>query len=107
EFLGRMDHQVKLRGFRIELGEIETVLSQHPQVREVVAAVKPDATGEGRLVAYIISQATPAPPAAELRAYLKQHLPDYMVPAAYVMMEAMPLTANGKLDRRRLPEPET
>jgi acyl-coenzyme A synthetase/AMP-(fatty) acid ligase/acyl carrier protein len=106
EFLGRIDHQVKLRGFRIELGEIETGLSQHPQVREAVAAVKKDATGEDRLVAYFISRQTPAPPAAELRAYLKQRLPDYMVPAAYVMVEAMPLTANGKIDRRRLPEPE-
>ena len=108
EFLGRNDFQVKIRGFRIELGEIEAVLAEHPGVREAAVVARADVPGEKRLVAYY----TAADPnkqsggAAEFRAFLSGKLPDYMVPAAYVRMERMPLTANGKLDRKALPMPE-
>ena len=108
EFLGRNDFQVKIRGFRIELGEIEAVLAEHPGVREAAVIARADGPGEKRLVAYY----TAADPnkqsggAAEFRAFLSGKLPDYMVPAAYVRMERMPLTANGKLDRKALPMPE-
>jgi amino acid adenylation domain-containing protein len=107
EFLGRIDHQVKIRGFRIELGEVEAVLMQHSKLTEAVVVDRKDATGESRLVAYVVEESAQENLAAELRSYLKQHLPEYMVPAAYVVMSEMPLTANGKIDRRRLPEPET
>ncbi|MFL5540379.1 MAG: amino acid adenylation domain-containing protein, partial [Longimicrobiaceae bacterium] len=101
EYLGRIDHQVKVRGFRIELGEIEAVLLAHPRVREAV--VLPRGEGEAkRLDAYVVG-ADVSP--AELRAHAAAHLPDYMVPAAIVVLPALPLTANGKVDRRALPEP--
>ncbi|WP_309744852.1 polyketide synthase, partial [Chamaesiphon sp. OTE_20_metabat_361] len=106
EYLGRSDNQVKIRGFRIELGEIDATLTQQPQIQEAVTIVREDAPGDIRLVAYVVP-ATPAPldiPA--LRATLKQQLPDYMVPAAFVCVAAMPLTANGKIDRQALPLPE-
>lgn len=106
EFLGRTDHQVKLRGFRIELGEIEAVLVQHPAVREAVVIVREDIPGEKRLVAYLIPNQRPAPPVSELRRFLKQELPDYMVPSAFVLLSALPLTPNGKVDRRALPVPD-
>jgi amino acid adenylation domain-containing protein/non-ribosomal peptide synthase protein (TIGR01720 family) len=108
EFLGRLDTQVKIRGFRIELGEVETILAQHPALREAVVAVRSDAQGERRLVAFIVARAAaPAPPAIdELCAYLKQRLPEYMVPAAFVFLAALPVTANGKLDRTALPVPD-
>jgi len=105
EFAGRVDDQIKIRGFRIEPGEIETVLHQHPEVRQ--AAVLPRKTGtEVRLAAYIVPQdpSTP-PPAGEIRAFLKDRLPDYMIPAAFVFLEQLPLTTSGKVDRRALPEP--
>jgi amino acid adenylation domain-containing protein len=106
EFLGRVDFQVKLRGFRIELGEIESALREHPSAEGAVAAVR----GEGadaRLVAYLIPRAPDAPPAgAELRAFLRERLPEYMVPSAFVALEAFPLTPNGKVDRRALPAPD-
>jgi amino acid adenylation domain-containing protein/non-ribosomal peptide synthase protein (TIGR01720 family) len=105
EFLGRVDHQVKIRGFRIELGEIEAVLRQHPAVREVVLVAREDAQGQARLVAYMVPHAVP-PSVAELRNHLKASLPGYMVPAAFVMLDALPLTPNGKVDRRALPPPE-
>jgi len=107
EFLGRSDGQVKLRGFRIETGEVESVLCAHPGVRDAVAIVREDEPGERRLVAYLVpAEGEEVPPAAELRTHLRAHLPEHMVPAAFVPLEAMPLTPNGKLDRRALPVPE-
>jgi amino acid adenylation domain-containing protein len=106
DFLGRIDHQVKIRGFRIELGEIETVLSQHPQVQQVVVIVREDHPGNKYLTAYIVS-ATETLTSSELRQFLKEHLPEYMIPAAFVTLKALPLTPNGKVDRLVLPKPET
>ncbi len=105
EFLGRLDHQVKLRGFRIELGEIETVLARYPGVREAVVIVREDTAGDKRLVAYVTSdqQALTVTP---VREFLTGKLPNYMLPSAVVRMEAMPLTPNGKIDRKALPTPD-
>ncbi len=106
EFLGRADNQVKIRGFRIELGEIEAELSQHPQVGEIALRVREDEPGNKYLVAYIVPREAVLPTVSELRSFLKQKLPDYMVPSAFVMLDALPLTPNGKVDRRTLPAPE-
>ncbi|XUL85487.1 amino acid adenylation domain-containing protein [Streptomyces galilaeus] len=103
EYLGRLDHQVKLRGFRIELGEIEQVLAGHPAVQETVVTARGQG-GDTRLVAYLT--AAEPPMAGELITYLKERLPDYMVPAAFVTLPAFPLSPNGKVDRAALPEPE-
>jgi amino acid adenylation domain-containing protein len=107
EFLGRVDDQVKLRGYRIEPGEIEARLTEHGLVREAVVVLREDRPGERRLVAYYVASSPGAAEAAVLRGHLSAVLPDYMVPAAYVELERLPLTANGKLDRRSLPAPES
>lgn len=107
EYLGRMDAQVKIRGFRIELGEIAVILNQHPAVRETVVLAPEKDQGDKRLVAYFVPAQDPAPAMSELRRFLKQKLPEYMVPAAFVQLEGLPLTPNGKLDHNALPEPDT
>jgi aspartate racemase len=102
EFMGRLDNQVKIRGFRIELGEIEAVLAQHPAVQESVVIVHEDSSHDKRLIAYLVF----AEPAIEtIRSFLKERLPDYMIPNAFVPIEAMPLTPNGKIDTSALPAP--
>jgi amino acid adenylation domain-containing protein/FkbH-like protein/thioester reductase-like protein len=109
EYLGRNDFQVKIRGLRIELGEIEAQLNRHPQVKEAVVVAREDGRGDKRLVGYVVPQEGEhaEPPSVEaLRVHLKSVLPEYMVPAAFVMLDSMPLTPNGKLDRRALPDPQ-
>lgn len=105
EYLGRIDNQVKIRGFRIEQGEIEAALRPHPQVLETTVIARAEKSGEKRLVAYVV--ATPDKPApSSLRRFLKQKLPEYMIPAAFVILESLPLTPNGKVNRRALPAPD-
>jgi amino acid adenylation domain-containing protein len=108
EFLGRIDHQVKIRSFRIEVGEIEKTLIQHPHIVEAVVLAREDKSGDKRLVAYIVPGKTidSSLEVRELRSYLSDKLPDYMIPAAFVKLDAIPLTPNGKVDRKALPEPD-
>jgi amino acid adenylation domain-containing protein len=106
EYLGRGDHQVKVRGFRIELGEIEAMLSTHPLVSECVVTARHDAPGETRLVAYLVARAERMPASGELRNFLGEKLPEYMIPAVFSWLPQMPLLPNGKIDRRALPAPE-
>ncbi|MFN2173859.1 MAG: non-ribosomal peptide synthetase, partial [Candidatus Promineifilaceae bacterium] len=106
EFFGRIDHQVKVRGFRIELGEIEAVLEQHPLVEQVVVMAREDIPGDKRLVGYMLLANGVAPSISELRSFLKESLPDYMVPSAFMFVETFPLTPNKKIDRRALPAPD-
>jgi len=116
EFLGRKDHQVKIRGFRVELGEIETTLMEHPKVRESVVVAREDQSGEKRLVAYVVPEQESEESnngsgraglqMSELREHLLDKLPEYMAPTAYVQLKRIPLTPNGKIDRKSLPEPD-
>ncbi|MGD1939775.1 MAG: amino acid adenylation domain-containing protein, partial [Leptolyngbyaceae cyanobacterium] len=103
EYLGRLDHQVKLRGFRIELGDIEAVLTQHPDVSQAVVVLREDNAVESQLVAYVVSPAEFRIPNSEFQTHLSQHLPTYMVPSQFVVLDALPLTPNGKVDRSALP----
>jgi len=107
EFLGRIDSQVKIRGFRIELSEIELALRKHPAIREAVARAWEFTAQDKGLVAYVVAQPDQAPSSGELRSFLKESLPEYMLPEVFIMLEAMPLTANGKLNGRALPAPDT
>ncbi len=124
EYLGRIDHQVKIRGFRIELGEIESILKQHPSIQQAVVVAREVSPGDKRLAAYVILKNTTAAnhagdehdakssdmtgaTASDLRAYLASKLPDYMLPATYITLDALPLTPSGKIDRRALPEPDS
>ncbi|MBW4613344.1 MAG: amino acid adenylation domain-containing protein [Desmonostoc vinosum HA7617-LM4] len=106
EYIGRIDHQVKIRGFRIELGEIENALTQHPQIREAVVIAQTDHLNNKQLIAYIVVQQQQPTP-KELRNFLKQSLPDYMVPSAFIVLSSLPLTPSGKVDRRALPQPDS
>jgi acyl carrier protein len=106
EIIGRIDDQIKIRGFRIELGEVEAALGQHPDAREVVVIAREAFPGDNRLVAYLVTDHQTAPSATEFRSFLKTKLPDYMVPSAFVLLDKMPLTATGKVDRLALPLPD-
>jgi natural product biosynthesis luciferase-like monooxygenase protein len=106
EFLGRLDHQVKVRGYRIELGEIEAALLAHEGVRETVVVAREDVPGDVRLVAYLVAAAGTPPGAGELREHLRERLPDFMLPAYFVTLAALPQTPNGKIDRKSLPVPD-
>src|SRR5581483_224947 len=105
EFLGRLDDQVKIRGFRIELGEVEAALRRHPRVGDAVVVARGDTAGDRRLVAYVVPDGAAHLPPSTLQSFLRQKLPDYMVPSLFVTMDRLPLNPNGKVDRRALPAP--
>jgi non-ribosomal peptide synthetase component F len=105
EYLGRADEQVKIRGYRVELGEIEALLRGHSEVGEAVVAVREDESGHKRLAAYVVPADGQSPEPGELRARLARFLPDYMVPATYIPLDRLPLSPNGKVNRRALPAP--
>ncbi|MEW6736492.1 MAG: condensation domain-containing protein, partial [Acidobacteriota bacterium] len=106
EFLGRADYQIKIRGFRIELGEIESALCQHPDVHKSVVVLQKDHLGNQRLVSYLVCYQEKPPTVSEIRTFLKEKLPDYMIPGIFVVLPEIPLTSNGKVDRRTLPIPD-
>jgi amino acid adenylation domain-containing protein len=106
EFLGRIDHQVKIRGFRIELGEIETALSKYPFVRDAVVATRQNGYDDKRLVAYLVADSAPGSFLNDVRNFLREQLPEYMIPSAYVLLESLPMTPSGKVNREALPEPD-
>ncbi|TGV17973.1 amino acid adenylation domain-containing protein, partial [Mesorhizobium sp. M00.F.Ca.ET.186.01.1.1] len=106
DYLGRFDDQVKIRGYRIELGEIENAIRQHPAVQEAVVIAREEKAGDKRLAAYLVAAGKAQPPAEEIALFLKETLPEYMVPAGVVWLDAIPLTVNGKVDRRALPVPD-
>ncbi|MCP4687192.1 MAG: amino acid adenylation domain-containing protein, partial [Desulfobacterales bacterium] len=106
EWIGRMDHQIKIRGFRVEPGEVEAAISRHPRVRQVVVTDREDASRGGRvLIAHVVPDRAMDNPPGELRRFLKERLPDYMIPSGFVILDAMPLNANGKIDRGALRSP--
>ncbi len=106
EFLGRLDSQVKIRGFRVEPGEVEAALAAHPALREAAVVAREDYPGDRRLVAYAVARTETRPTAGELRRFLQGHLPEYLVPAAFVFLDRLPTTPSGKMDRRALPKPD-
>jgi len=106
DYLGRIDHQVKIRGFRIELGEIEARLLEHPAIKETAVIAREDQAGDKRLAAYLVAAHEDSPDSELLKAWLREALPEYMVPSVFVTLQSMPLSANGKLDRKRLPQPD-
>jgi thioesterase domain-containing protein/acyl carrier protein len=105
EFVGRADDQIKIRGFRVEPGEVESALLAHPNVREAVVVAREDASGDCRLAAYVVARAEAADAATDIRRFLKERLPRPMIPASLTILDALPLTLSGKVDRARLPEP--
>ncbi|MER7035678.1 phosphopantetheine-binding protein, partial [Streptomyces albidoflavus] len=105
EFLGRIDHQVKIRGYRVELGEIQHVLGEHPAVQETLVVLH-GSGGDAALAAYVVGAPGHTVDTSELRAHLNERLPEYMVPASFTVLECIPLTSNGKLDRKALPAPD-
>jgi len=107
EFVGRVDHQIKIRGYRVEPSDVETALEKHAQVREAFVMAREFGPGDKRLVAYLGVDTANAPGVSELRGYLATKLPEYMIPSAFVLLEKLPLNANGKVDRKALPAPDS
>jgi acyl carrier protein len=105
EYLGRADHQVKIRGFRVEPGEVESVLEQHEAIKEAVVTASENASGDKQLIAYLVRDSENYS-VSQLLQFMRQRLPDYMIPSAFMEMDSLPLSPNGKVDRRRLPLPE-